>query len=104
MHDTTAAITHFVYIAECADGSLYTGYTNDVAKRMAAHNAGKGAKYTRQRRPVKPVHAEGYATREEALRREAQIKRLRRDEKLRLIAESRDCSLHSPFLQQNSKS
>ncbi|MDR2089851.1 MAG: GIY-YIG nuclease family protein [Clostridiales Family XIII bacterium] len=83
--------THFVYIAECADGSLYTGYTNDVAKRIAAHNAGKGAKYTKSRRPVRPVYAEAYASKEEALRREAQIKRFCRERKLRLIAEAR-CS------------
>jgi putative endonuclease len=84
-----AAIGHFVYIAECADGSLYTGYTNDVARRIKAHNDGKGAKYTKTRRPVKPVYAEGYANKEDAFRREAQIKRLRRKEKLHLIAEGR---------------
>jgi putative endonuclease len=87
--DETLAIGHFVYIAECADGSLYTGYTRDVAKRIKAHNDGKGAKYTQPRRPVKSVYSEGYATREEALRREVQIKRLQRGEKLRLIAEGR---------------
>jgi putative endonuclease len=76
----------FIYIAECADGSLYTGYTNDVAKRIDAHNAGKGAKYTRARLPVRAVYSEEYATKGEAVRREAQIKRLRREKKLRLIA------------------
>jgi putative endonuclease len=89
MSDEAAAIVHFVYVAECADGSLYTGYTNDMAKRIEAHNDGRGAKYTRGRRPVKPVYTEGYATKEEALRREAQIKRLRRKKKLQLIAEGR---------------
>jgi putative endonuclease len=84
--DVSVAVGHFVYIAECADGSLYTGYTNDVAKRIEAHNAGKGAKYTKSRCPVRPVHTERYATKEEALRREAQIKRLRREQKLHLIA------------------
>jgi putative endonuclease len=98
MKDQAMAIAHFVYIAECADGSLYTGYTNDVAKRIETHNAGKGAKYTKQRCPVKPVYTEGYATKEEALRREAQIKRLRRDKKLRLIAEFRYRSQSAPFL------
>jgi putative endonuclease len=88
-HDETAAIAHFVYIAECADGSLYTGYTNDVARRIEAHNAGRGAKYTKPRLPLKQVYAEGYATKEEALRREAQIKRLRREKKLCLIEASR---------------
>jgi putative endonuclease len=87
--DEIAAPGHFVYIAECADGTLYTGYTNDVAKRIKTHNDGKGAKYTRARLPVKPVYTEEYANKEEAFRREAQIKRLRRKNKLRLIAEGR---------------
>jgi putative endonuclease len=90
MQDEIAEIVHFVYIAECADGSLYTGYTNDVERRIKAHNDGKGAKYTRPRLPVRPVYAEGYATKEEALRREAQIKRLRREKKLLLIEEGRN--------------
>jgi putative endonuclease len=87
MNDEAAGIAHFVYIAECADGSLYTGYTNDVAQRIKAHNDGKGAKYTRTRRPVRPVYTESCASKGEAFRREAQIKQLRRKKKLRLIAE-----------------
>ena len=86
--EETAEIGHFVYIAECADGSLYTGYTNDVARRIKAHNDGKGAKYTRTRRPVRPVYTERYAKKEDAFRREAEIKQLRREKKLRLIAEA----------------
>jgi putative endonuclease len=76
----------FIYIAECADGSLYTGYTNDVVKRIAAHNAGKGAKYTRSKLPVRAVYSEEYETKSEAVRREARIKQLKREEKLKLIA------------------
>jgi putative endonuclease len=87
--EETAATGHFVYIAECADGSLYTGYTNDVEKRIRAHNDGKGAKYTRSRLPVKAVYTEECANKEAAFRREAQIKKLRRENKLRLIAEGR---------------
>ncbi|MDR1796901.1 MAG: GIY-YIG nuclease family protein [Clostridiales Family XIII bacterium] len=76
---------HFVYIAECADGSLYAGYTTDPERRIATHNAGKGAKYTRSRLPVRLVHTEGYATKPLAMKREAEIKRMTRGEKLRLI-------------------
>ena len=70
----------WVYLLRCADGTLYTGSTNDVKKRLAAHNAGRGAKYTRARRPCALVES-----RSAALRREAAIKRLTRAQKLRLI-------------------
>lgn len=76
-----------VYILECKDGSLYTGWTNDLEKRLAAHNEGKGAKYTKGRGPVVLRHVEEFATKEEAMRREYQIKQLTRQEKLALIAE-----------------
>ena len=76
----------WVYLLRCADGSLYCGMTDDVERRCAAHNSGRGAKYTRSRRPVEPVYREACATRSEALRREAAIKRLTRKEKLALIA------------------
>ena len=78
-------MSHYTYILECADGSLYTGYTPDLEKRVETHNAGKGAKYTRGRRPVKLVYSEKYDTKEEAMRREYQIKHLKREEKLALI-------------------
>lgn len=77
---------HHVYIAACDDGTLYTGYTTDPERRIAEHNAGNGAKYTRGRAPVRLVYREAFATRSEALRRECAIKRLRRTEKERLIA------------------
>jgi len=76
----------YTYIVECADGSLYTGWTNDVEKRLAAHNAGKGAKYTRPRLPVKLVYIEQHPTKEMAQRREYEIKQLSRREKIALIA------------------
>ncbi|MCR5547049.1 MAG: GIY-YIG nuclease family protein [Lachnospiraceae bacterium] len=79
-------MSHYTYILECADGSLYTGYTPDLKKRLETHNAGKGAKYTRGRRPVKLVYSEEYDTKEEAMRREYQIKHLKREEKLALIS------------------
>ncbi len=80
---------HYTYIVRCADGSLYTGWTTDLDRRMAAHNAGTGAKYTRSRGPVTLVYHESFETREEALRRECAIKKLRREEKLRLIQEEK---------------
>ena len=78
---------NWVYILRCADGTLYTGWTNDLAKRVEAHNAGKGAKYTRSRLPVVLVYHEEYGSKEEAMSREWHIKRMRRREKLRLVGE-----------------
>lgn len=76
----------FVYIVECADGTLYTGWTTDVEKRLQTHNAGEGAKYTRSRRPVRLLYSEPCADKSAALKREAEIKRLSRAKKLALIA------------------
>ena len=74
-----------VYILRCGDGTLYTGCTNDLARRLKVHSAGKGAKYTRSRLPVELVYAEAAADKSQALRREAAIKALSRAEKLTLI-------------------
>ena len=74
-----------VYILRCSDTSLYTGVTNDLPRRVAAHNAGTAAKYTRSRRPVRVVHTERARGRSAALRREFAIKRLTRARKLELI-------------------
>lgn len=76
---------NFVYILECSDGTLYTGWTNDLDKRLKCHNSGKGGKYTRSRLPVKIVYSERYDTPTEARSREWHIKRLTREEKLTLI-------------------
>ena len=78
---------NYTYLLECADQTLYCGWTNDLEKRVKAHNAGQGAKYTKTRRPVTLVYYEEFETKEEAMRREAAIKKLARKEKLRLIAE-----------------
>ncbi len=75
----------YTYILRCADGTLYTGWTNDLDRRLKAHNAGHGAKYTRARLPVHLVYFESFATKEEALRREAAIKKLSRLRKQALI-------------------
>ena len=87
MNDATA-VWH-VYILRCVDASLYTGVTNRVSERVAAHKAGRGAKYTRSRLPVELVYEERVGDRGAALSREAQIKRLPALEKRRLVAHAR---------------
>lgn len=78
-------MSYWVYLLRCGDDSLYTGITDDVERRVAAHNAGRGAKYTRSHLPVAVVYREEQADRSAALRREAAIKKLSRREKLALI-------------------
>ncbi len=75
----------FVYMVECANGALYTGWAIDVKKRVEAHNAGRGARYTRMHRPVKLVYVEECASRVAALKRELAIKRMSRAKKLALV-------------------
>ena len=82
---------NYTYLLQCADGTLYCGWTNHLKKRVEAHNAGKGAKYTKSRRPVILVYYEEYETKSEALRREAAIKKLSRQEKLRMIRQFEEC-------------
>ena len=74
-------MAHHVYVLECADGTLYTGYTTDVDRRVKEHEDGNGAKYTRGRTPVTLLHVETFASRSAALRREYEIKRKSREEK-----------------------
>lgn len=78
----------YVYLLRCADGTLYAGCTTDPRRRLQQHNAGRGAKYTRARRPVSLVYVEQAEDHSQALRREAALKRLSRKEKLALIAAS----------------
>lgn len=86
-------MSHFVYILECADGTLYTGYTTDVKKRVAEHNGAgvsktsqaAGAKYTKGKRPVKLLYSEECVSRSAALKREYAIKQLRRPQKIKLL-------------------
>ena len=73
------------YMLRCSDGTLYTGWTKNIEKRLEAHNAGKGGKYTRARTPVELVYLEEYETKQEAMSREVQIKRLTRKEKEALM-------------------
>lgn len=76
---------NYTYILLCSDGSLYTGWTNNIEKRLRDHNSGKGAKYTKGRIPVELVYCETFPTKAEAMRREWEIKQLGRKEKQRLI-------------------
>ena len=80
-----AAGRHYVYILKCADGTYYTGWTTDPERRLKVHNSGRGAKYTRSRRPVEIAHLEEFGTRSEALKREAAVKKLSREDKTALI-------------------
>ena len=75
----------YVYMLRCADGTLYTGWTSDLAHRVKAHNSGHGAKYTRSRTPVELVYSEKLADKTEALKREYAIKQLTREQKEQLI-------------------
>ena len=76
---------NYTYILRCRDGSLYTGWTNNLERRLACHNKGKGAKYTRARRPVELAYYATFQTKEEAMRRECEIKRMTREKKILLI-------------------
>jgi putative endonuclease len=76
---------HYTYVIECSDGTLYTGYTTDVRRRVEEHNSGEGAKYTRGRTPVRLVYTEEFKGRGEAMSREAEIKSMSRNEKEELV-------------------
>ena len=76
---------NYTYIVRCSDGTYYTGWTNDIEKRLKTHNEGKGAKYTKTRRPVTLVYYESFQTKEEAMRREWEIKQMKRGEKEKLM-------------------
>ena len=79
---------NYVYILKCSDETLYTGWTTDLKKRIKTHNSGKGAKYTRGRTPVKLMYYEEYEDKLIAQRREREIKKLTRDEKIKLIEDN----------------
>lgn len=81
---------NYTYILQCNDGSLYTGWTNNLEKRVSDHNQGKGAKYTKARLPVNLVYYEKFPTKSEAMRREWEIKQLSRQEKLSMIQSFND--------------
>jgi putative endonuclease len=76
---------YYVYILQCSDNSLYTGYTNDLKKRIQNHKLGKGSKYVRSRLPFKLIYSEKYRLKSKALNRERQIKGLKREKKVRIL-------------------
>jgi putative endonuclease len=84
---------HYVYIVQCADGTLYIGYARDPVARERAHNSGRGAKYTAGRRPVQLVYREGFRSIGKALAREYALKQLTREKKNALIAAARSASV-----------
>lgn len=85
-----ATSDHYFYVLECADGSYYAGYTNDLENRLAAHNAGKGAKYTRAKGPSKLIYHEYYDTKPAAMKAEYAFKQLTKAQKIRYIAEGKE--------------
>ena len=87
----------YMYVVECCDGSYYTGYTTDVKKRIAVHNIGKGAKYTRARLPVKLIFVEGFDSKEEAMSAEALFKRKTRMQKENYFKENQNRNLVDSF-------
>ena len=87
----------YMYGVVCCDGTYYTGYTTDVKKRIAVHNSGKGAKYTRARLPVKLIYAEGFDSKEEAMSAEALLKRKKRPQKERFLSDNQEKNLINHF-------
>ena len=87
----------YMYVVECCDGTYYTGYTTDVKKRIAVHNSGKGAKYTRARLPVKLIYAEGFDSKEEAMSAEALLKRKKRPQKERCLSDNQEKNVINHF-------
>ena len=87
----------YMYVVECCDGTYYTGYTTDVKKRIAVHNSGKGAKYTRARLPVKLIYVEGFDSKEEAMSAEALLKRQKRPQKERFLSDNQEKNLINHF-------
>lgn len=82
---------NYTYLLRCADGTLYCGWTNDPEKRLKAHNAGTASKYTASRRPVEMVWLEEHATKQEAMKREAAVKKMKRQQKLELLVVCPKC-------------
>ena len=83
-------VMNYTYMVRCRDGSLYTGWTTDIEKRVKAHNEGKGAKYTHSRRPVRLAYYEAFETKEEAMKREYAIKHMNKAAKEKLVKENKN--------------
>ena len=91
---------NYAYLLLCADGSLYAGWTNDLRRRLHAHNEGHGAKYTRGRRPVRLVYAESFDTKEAAQKRESQIKKLGHQQRVLLMYAGQEQKEMSALLEE----
>ena len=89
---------NYTYIVSCSDGTYYTGWTNNLEKRIHDHNAGKGAKYTKSRLPILLIYYETFDTKEDAMRREYAIKRLTRKEKEKLIEQKKNLHLSGEMI------
>ena len=87
----------YMYVVECCDGSYYTGYTTNIKRRIAVHNSGKGAKYTRARLPVKLIYVEGFDSKEEAMSAEALLKRKKRPQKESYLNDNQNKNLVNAF-------
>lgn len=85
----------YTYIVKCSDGTLYTGWTTNIQRRVKEHNSNKGAKYTRSRRPVVLMYFEEFSDKRDAMKRECEIKKLSRKDKINLIKEKTDNKLLS---------
>lgn len=94
---------YYTYLLRCRDGSLYCGYTDDLNRRLKAHNEGKGAKYTRAHGPCELVYFEEYENKCDAMSREYEIKQLRKAEKEKLIMEKGDCNDISKCMHDSKK-
>jgi putative endonuclease len=92
---------YITYILACRDGTLYTGWTSDIKKRLAAHNAGRGAKYTRGRLPAALAYAEGFESQSQAMKRENAIKKMSRAEKLALMDASKVKAIEAGGMDMN---
>lgn len=92
---------NYTYIVRCSDGTLYTGWTNNLEKRIKDHNDGRGAKYTKPRRPVDLVYYEEFSTKEEAMRREWEIKQMNRKDKISILEKGK--SLETPCCKDYNK-
>lgn len=90
MDEPQLTAQHYVYMAQCANGALYTGYTKNVEQRIAKHNAGKGGRYTRANRPIELLSYWSFTTKTEALQAEYAIKKLPRKQKLNLLKDGLD--------------
>lgn len=88
---------NYTYLVRCSDNSLYAGWTNNIEKRLKAHNEGSGAKYTKSRRPVTLAYVEEFETKSEAMKREAALKRMSHQQKEALISRQESDPSHSPY-------